>query len=177
MPDTRSKYKGCLDAAKRKIKIAEFHLHHLKAELEVATQDENPPPIPIQAYFEGVVLSVIAAIDQVAQAANYGFSLHLNSGNLVEKAFAALIVEIPGLQTWYNNTFGVDLRRIRTRMAHYSYEKTPLALVWVIESANSGYTGSRDLKSYAETALKYGIELTRNTPIIDEKLSGHCLSN
>lgn len=172
--DTTLKYKGCLDAAKRKINIAEFHLKHLIVELETAIQDENPPTIAIQAYFEGVVTSVIAAVDQVAQAANYGFSLNLKPGDLVEKGFAYLIVEIPSLQTWYENSFGVDLRRIRTRMIHYSYAKTPLALVWIVESANSSYTGSRDLISYAETAVKYGLELTANLSAIEQKLMQHC---
>jgi len=175
MPDTITQYKGCLNAAKRKIGIAEFHYQQLKLQLAATeVQSENPPPIPIQAYFEGVVTSIIAAIDQVAQAANYGLSLHLKNGNLVEKGFAALITEIPGLQTWYSNNFGIDLRRIRTRMVHYSYKKMPLALVWTVESTDSKYTGSRDLGIYADKALKYGLELATNFPIIEQKLLEHC---
>lgn len=177
-PDTITKYKGCLHAASRKIGIAEFHLKHLRIELAAtAVQNENPPPIPIQAYFEGVVSSVISAIDQVAQAANYVFSLHLSNGSLVEKSFAALITEIPGLQTWYSNSFGTDLRRIRTRMVHYSYKKMPLKLVWTVESADSKYTGPRDLETYADKALKYGLELTANLSTIEQKLLEHCQRN
>lgn len=178
IPDTITKYKSCLNAASRKIGIAEFHLEQLRIELAATpVQNENPPPIPIQAYFEGVVSSVISAIDQVAQAANYGFSLRLNNGNLVEKGFAALIAEIPQLQTWYGNSLGIDLRRLRRLIVHYSYEKKPLIITWTVESVGSKYTGSRDLETYADKALKYGLELTTNLSAIEQKLLEHCQRN
>ena len=80
-----------LIAARRKIEIAEFHYARLQNELRSApSASKAMPSIPIQAYFEGAILSVIAAIDQVAQAINSSLKLGLKSEEKVSVAFATL---------------------------------------------------------------------------------------
>jgi hypothetical protein len=67
-----------LHAADRKILMAAFHLDAVQ---ETLGDDDSPStldlPIPIQAHFEGIMYSQIAAADQVAEAVNRGFELGL----------------------------------------------------------------------------------------------------
>lgn len=158
MCETRAEWQACLDAAERKIKIAAYHLEHLNQVL-VSSKDvgDNLPSIAVQAHFEGVVVSVIAAIDQVVYVAKSAFGLPLSQ------------VDIPEVKIWYENKLGVDLRCIRVRMVHYSYKKKPLNIVWVVEPVEqSKYAGSRELAPYASAALEYGIALCALFPQIKQ---------
>jgi hypothetical protein len=75
-----------LEAACRKRGIAAFNLRRLKELLNPADPPEQLS-IEIQAHFEGVVISVIAAVDQVAQAVNHALNLRAKPDDLVAKAF------------------------------------------------------------------------------------------
>jgi hypothetical protein len=155
-----------LDAAERKVAIGEYHVVRLIAELKGGRSQDGRPPIPIQAHFEGVVIAVMAAVDQVAQATNVACGLHLKPQELVSGAFERLGAEVATIREWFNDPLGLDLRQIRTRMAHYSYEKRPRRWCWVIEEANPRYLGTRELGPYARNALEYGRRLVGELPQI-----------
>ena len=55
-----------IEAARRKIAVADYHAERLRVELESAGYPgPGMPPIGVQACFEGVIIAVMAAIDQV----------------------------------------------------------------------------------------------------------------
>lgn len=131
----------------------------------------SAPAINVQAHFVGVVVSVMAAVDQVAQAVNSAWQLHLDSSNLVEKAFTTLAGRMPAIDNWFKEQIGRDLRRIRVRMVHYAYAKTPQGSCWVVESAGTEFSGSRELVAYAESAVEYGECLRRLLPHIEHEIA------
>ena len=177
MPEAREKsssehWRTQLDAARRKIAVASYHVDCLGKALKVrGITSRSAPPIPIQAHFEGVIVSVIAAVDQVAQAANSGFQLHLSPARLFQGAFSRLSKVCAEIQTWMANPIGPDLRRIRTRIVHYSYKKTLHESFWVVESADSAYKGSRELLSYATSAVEFGKRLIEMLPQIEIEIA------
>ncbi len=150
-----------IDAAHRKIDIAAFHCDQLKLVLsQCYSPFTSPPPIPVQAFFEGTVVATVSAIDQVAQAANSALDLSLGSGDLFDGASPEIESRVPAFKGWREQPIGLDLRRLRTRMVHYSYTKSSNGdFTWQVETANSNYTGARDLSAYAEAAVAYGREL------------------
>lgn len=156
------KWSDYLDAAHRKTDIARYHLEQLRASLAPSAQPgpSSYPPIPVQAHFEGVVVSVMAAVDQVAQGINVAFDLRASSSDLFEKAYRPLASTIPELDTWLKKKLGLDLRRIRVRIVHYSYRKKPVpGPSWHVEDTGAGYDGSRELRVYSEAALRHAEEL------------------
>jgi hypothetical protein len=68
MPKSSDDWRMQFEAARRKIHVATYHVDCLREALNAENflRRRSVPPIPIQAHFEGVVVSVIAAIDQVA---------------------------------------------------------------------------------------------------------------
>jgi hypothetical protein len=150
-----------IDAAYRKIDIAAFHCEQLKITLgQYSGPFGSRPTIPIQAYFEGTIVATVSAVDQVAQAANSALNLHLESGNLFEGASREIESRIPSFRAWREQPIGIDLRRLRTRIVHYSYIKSSNGdQKWLVETANENYTGARDLSSYAEATVAYGRKL------------------
>src|SRR5215471_7828052 len=103
-------WSDCVDAARRKLEIATFHYERLRESLSEAAAASAPPPIPIQAFFEGVVFSVVAAIDQVAQAANEALGLKLSPEQLFEGAYKEIELRVASVKEWRSNPLGVDLR-------------------------------------------------------------------
>jgi hypothetical protein len=79
-----------LAAASQKIGIVQCHAKCLKMLRDTAAGADGLPPIPVQAHFEAVVFSVIAAVDQVAQAVNSALTLRLDPATLVQVAFDRL---------------------------------------------------------------------------------------
>jgi len=69
--DLGGKVKECLIAARRKVHIAEYHLGSLRSAL-AASERPDGPSVPVQAHFEGVLYSVIAASEQVDKATERG---------------------------------------------------------------------------------------------------------
>jgi len=154
-----------IDAAHRKIKIAEFHYEQLGVMLKQRTAlIDSPPAISTQAFFEGVVVAVVSAMDQVAQSANSARNLGLRPDNLFNGASHEIEKIIPEFKDWREKPIGLDLRRLPTRMVHYSYIKSSNGeLVWEVETANENYNGPRDLIGYAESAVSHARELGRLT--------------
>ena len=127
-------WRDYIDSAKRKLEIARYHRDCLERELASARLTGNKlPTIAIQAHFEGVVISLMAAVDQIAQATNSARNLRLPPTELVEKAFNVLGDAVPAINSWYKERIGVDLRRIRTRAVHYSYVKNATKDNWAVE--------------------------------------------
>jgi hypothetical protein len=155
-----SEWEEYLTAARRKVEIATYHAKRLKAELDARDgPTDGMPSIPIQAHFEGVVVSVMAAVDQVAQAVNSALGLKLRPEELAEKAFSRIGREVPEMSKWYDDPIGRDLRRSRTKIVHYHYAKTPYGLSWTMQSVGRDYGGSRTLLDYATSAVDYGLSL------------------
>ena len=150
-----------VDAAHRKIDIAAFHCEQLKTVLgQGCSTFTDRPNIPTQAFFEGTVVATVSAIDQVAQAVNSALNLGLAPGNLFAGASPEIESRVPAFKDWKIQPIGIDLRRLRTRMVHYSYIKSSNGdLEWQVETGSPNYTGARDLSAYAEAAVAYGREL------------------
>jgi hypothetical protein len=158
MPSHWTEY---LVAAHRKVDIAAFHCEQLKSALgRYNGSFDGCPTIPIQAYFEGTVVAAVSAIDQVAQAANSALELRLRSEDLFDCASSQIERRVPAYRNWRDQPIGVDLRRLRTRIVHYSYTKSSSGdLKWEVETVNGNYAGARDLSAYAEAVVVYCREL------------------
>ncbi|MFQ5781190.1 MAG: hypothetical protein ACE5HN_10460 [Nitrospiria bacterium] len=166
------KWSRYTEAAKRQCSIAEYHLRCLQEKLGVPGSSQKAPPIPVQAHFEGVIISVMAAVDKVAQATNSALGLRLSQGKLVGGAMAKLGSELLSVKNWFEKPVGRDLRCIRVRVIHYSYVKTPHPVVtqWHVESADTDYSGSRELLAYSRADVEYGTALSTIIPTIEAHL-------
>jgi hypothetical protein len=170
MTQTHANWQQFLEAARRKVAIARFHLDGLqKALRETAEALSGAPPIPVQAYFEGVVISVIAAIDQVKAAVESTVPQPHEPADRNASVLDRL--HTPDVAAWYEAPFGRDLRRIRVRMVHYIYAKTLQGPGWVVESAGRPWSGSRELLTYAQHAVEYGERLEELLPQIEAELA------
>ena len=147
MPSRNGNAIAYFDAARRKDLIAKYHLEELSRCLADAPKpkpNDPRPTIPIQAHFEGIVISVVAAVDQVAQAINKDCDLGAAPGDLFDKAYGNLAPKILRLKDWCEKPIGRDLRRIRTRIVHYQYKKLPVSEGqgdpegWQVEDAGVG---------------------------------------
>jgi hypothetical protein len=105
------------------------------------------------------------------QAVNSAWQLHLNSSNLVQKAFTTLAEHLPEISDWFSEQIGRDLRRLRVRMVHYAYTKMPQGPRWIVESAGTGFSGSRELVAYASSAIEYGERLRRLLSRIEQEVA------
>jgi hypothetical protein len=174
---TCSSWQEYIEAAHRKVEIATYHADSLQRVVaDHSTSFKSAPSIPVQAHFEGVVVSIMAAVDQVAQAVNSAWQLRLHSADLVEKAFTALAEHLSEIDDWFREPIGRDLRRLRVRIVHYAYEKKPLreeGPYWSVESAGTEYSGSRELLSYAIGTVEYGRRLRELLPCIKQELSDY----
>ena len=179
MPEALDNWPRYIDAAKRQCLIAEYHVRSLEEKLGTPDRGHDAPPIPVQAHFEGVIVSVMAVVDKVAQAANSALVLSLNQGELVSGAMAELGRQLPGVKDWFEKPIGLDLRRIRVRIIHYFYVKAlhPAGPQWQVESAGTGYTGSRELLSYSQAAVAYGTALSALIPAIEAHLDERVASS
>jgi len=167
-----------LGAARRERQIAEYHSKELGRRLDPVPKPEpdDSCPIPVQAHFEGVVTSVIEAVDKVAQAINAKLRLGAGPGQLFDKSYGELAPDIQNLESWREKPIGKDLRLIRVRIAHYSYGKVPFSEGsggpegWKVEDPRVGYKGSRELKAYAQAAVDHAGELIGLIPAIESVL-------
>ncbi len=174
MPRSRDDWRRYLEAARRKVSIARYHTDCLeKQDTSAAGGAMVAPSIPVQAHFEGVIMSLMAAVDQVAQAVNNALRLGLKPQKLVEEAFAVLSLAIPEVDFWFKDPIGRDLRRIRVRMIHYSYSKTPQGGRWVVESADTDFKGSRELVAYARAGVEYLERLKSLFPQVEAEIESN----
>ncbi len=161
-----------LEAATRKIDIASYHVSRLDGELtSVDRRVVDVPSVPVQAHFEGTIVSVMAAVDQVAQATKSALQLRFGEQDLVTGAFGSLTQTMLDVQRWFDEPIGRDLRRIRVRIVHYNYNKTPQGRRWIVESAGTGFEGSRELLAYARGAAEYGERLRTLLPSIEAEIT------
>jgi hypothetical protein len=167
-----TEWRQCLEAAQRKLDIASYHADQLTQEL-VLRNDTRPslPPIPVQAHFEGIVVSLMAAVDQVAEAVNSGLGLGHSEGERREGAGRAIATAVPDVAAWYRNPLQQDLRSIRVQIVHYTYKKMQDREGWAVESVGSKYQGSRELMAYANAAIQYFERLHELIPQIQEHIS------
>lgn len=169
--------KAYFDAARRKVRIAEYHLEELTRRLSDAPKPRPSdlcPTIAIQAHFEGIVISVMATVDQIAQAINEECDLEASPGDLFDKAYGNLAPKIPRLKIWCEKLIGRDLRRIRTRVVHYQYTKLPLGEGqdgWQVEDAGFGFR-PRELVAYGKAAVLHAHELIDLIPAIQSEIGG-----
>jgi hypothetical protein len=172
MPSDWTEY---IDAAHRKISIAQFHCEQLGIRLQQESElSFDQPSIPVQAFFEGVVVATIAAIDQVTRAAHSAFKISCSQQDFFSRAASEIEKRVPEFKVWYEKPIGVDLRRLRVRMVHYEYKKTfDGKRLWMVEEANDNYKGTRDLLAYAKDAVDYASELG----LIANKLKDSLLIN
>jgi hypothetical protein len=143
--------------------IARFHLDGLQKLLhQNAEVCSDVPPVPVQAYFDGVVISVNAAIELVTQAIHTLPPLVRPPGTLES---------LPkDVADWYSEPFREDLRRMRNRITHFSYVKAPEGLNWTVQFVGSTWRGSRELLSYARCAVEYGERLESLLPQIEAEI-------
>jgi hypothetical protein len=157
MPRVVSDWRDLITAARRKLEIATFHLGRLRAELKSpGLGGSELPPIPVQAHFEGVLIALMAAVDQVAEATNFALRLGLRPAGLVAGAATELGNRLPDVRSWFGQEIYSDLRRIRVRAVHYTYTKSPSLARWRVESAETSYRGSRELLEYATAGVEHG---------------------
>jgi len=114
----------------------------------------------------------MAAVDKIAQATNSALNLSLNQGELVTGAMGELGRRIGSVKSWFEKPIGRDLRRIRVRIIHYAYAKTPdpVKSQWLVEPASAEYAGSRALLDYSSAAVEYGAALRALVPKIEAHL-------
>jgi len=115
-----------LDAARRKVAIARYNAEMLQKVLSIDdASDRSMPTIAVQAHFEGVVVAVMAAVDQVAQAINSGLALGLHQDKLVDGAFQKIAMVLPELGTWFNDPLGrrKAMRGRLNRLARYTRDR------------------------------------------------------
>ena len=115
-----------LDAARRKGEIAKYHLDELEQLADYPRPDGFPPmpSIPVQAHFEGVLISVIGTEEKLKEATKmrYGASTEKES----EKVYHQLATAVHGLIDWFRNPLGEDIRCVRNLAVHAHYDKVPL---------------------------------------------------
>ena len=163
MTQTRVKWQPYLGAARRRMAIARFHLDGLQQLLHQHSEvRSDAPPIPVQAYFDGVVTSVSAAIELVMQAIQTLPPMVRPPGFL-----ASLSQDVA---EWYSEPFREDLRKLRNRITHFSYVKAPEGLNWAVQPVGSAWRGSRELWSYARCAVEYGARLESLLPQIEAEI-------
>lgn len=117
MPNATTNWGSYLAAARRKIEIAAFHLDQLSTALAMAEPTGPLPSIPVQAHFEGVVVSSMhLGSDKLVRAATLVAFAQQNFGALAEHtavrdprgrgqtgsndSLAANRPPRPGLPTW-----------------------------------------------------------------------------
>lgn len=136
----RSNSGELIQAVRRKIEIAKYHLRRLQE-----TPVEDPPSIEQQAHFEGVLLSIEASRWQAKSVITNG----MRAGTL------------PGandeFDDWTRKEIALDLREVRNAAAHRWYSKADG--VW--KTDGSDYEGSRELVAYCLSAVAHLEELGR----------------
>jgi hypothetical protein len=163
MTHTRVDWQPYLGATRRRMAIARFHLDGLQKLLHRNGEvHSDAPRIPVQAYFDGVVTSVSTAIELVTQAIHTLPPVARPQGT-----FDSLSQD---LADWSKEPLREDLRKLRNRITHFSYVKTPRGLHWTVQAVGSTWRGSRELLSYARCAVEYGERLERLLPQIEAEI-------
>lgn len=105
MPLTRNsdEISRCLFAAGRKIEVARYHFDELCGLLCQASKSQDLPPIPVQAHFEGVVISIIAAEEKVKEAVRHAYGVSRDDEQKCRRIYINVARKLPALSEWYAN--------------------------------------------------------------------------
>lgn len=146
------------DAARRKVAMARFHRDELKDRIAGDFLIGERPPVEVQAHFEGVLFSAVAAADQLAEGINLAFELELSQPTIFESLDAMPRGWRPRkrLFKWVRDPIAGDYRAVRRLVTHHWSNKTPRGPVIEIQRPLSGrYPGPRDLGSYCDAVLDH----------------------
>lgn len=105
--------------------------------------------MPVQAHFEGVLYSVIAASEQVDEATECRSARTLRCN----------------LEAWRQEPIFKDVRAVRNKATHHHYRKTPAGPKLEVQELSNPYGGSRALDVYSQAACDH---LRRLLPLLDE---------
>ena len=115
-------------AIDRKRRIAGYHFDCL-TKLVPEAQPQSPVPVPIQAHFEGLIMSVIACADQIATGLWSVSGVGVERGGLdatFREPLPEIILESEHLmdvqKMWFDAAIQ-DIREVRRRAAHVYYDK------------------------------------------------------
>jgi len=158
-----------LNAAGRKVKISKYHLEELQKHL-VRDAHGSCVPVPVQAHFEGVIFSVIAADDQIAAAIRRMLGGRAGGETANKEQFQKLVVEVPELGAWQENAIYNDLRKVRDRAAHLSYVKGWERERLMVQEVGSGYRGCREIQHYSNAAVRHAEQLIELIPKVKSEL-------
>jgi hypothetical protein len=166
-------WRSFLGAAPRKVAIARYHLERLRSLLTPCPEADSAglPPMEVQAYFEGVLFSVIAAASQVEEAIRYakGFDRYAPQHKILQS------IPVPPMRDWYASPLSRDLQELRNAGFHRSYEKTRNDARWLVNKppiaqTESSYEGSRELQEYTGAALRHAEKFLDLIPKIRAEL-------
>jgi hypothetical protein len=167
-----------LYAARRKCRLAHFHVDELGARLlREQSEGEETPSVPVQAHFEGVLYACIAASDQVAEALARMYELRRENYNLTKalKCVRLRRIQAPNnilerLADWNDHGIMKDVRALRNRATHHHYRKHRASAAWEVQpSGVRGGCRNRQLEAYCRCAVAH-LELL--PPLLDELLAG-----
>jgi hypothetical protein len=129
---------------------------------------QSTKPISVQAHFEAVLISVIGAEEKIKEAIKirYGATTEPES----EKAYRRVASAVSSLTAWHKNPLGQDIRLVRNLAVHEHYEKVQQGDCWIVQSVDSVYRGSRELREYCKAAVCYVKELVDVIPEIESSL-------
>jgi len=133
-------------------------------------------PIPIQAHFEGVVVSVVAAEEKVKEALRTAYGVSRDDERECKRLYSEFAAKVPALAAWYANPLVGDIRDVRNLAIHQYYEKKritggrPVPGREVDGPATTSYTGPRELREYSRAALATGTTLFDLIPEIEKVL-------
>lgn len=115
-----------LAAARRKIRVAHYHLDQLDSLLDAEqTGQADEVPIEVQAHFEGVLYSFMGATDQTSEAIKLKFGLPRGLKNMgkviVRLRRSDLSRQLAG---WWEEPITTDVWKVRVDATHHCTEKT-----------------------------------------------------
>jgi hypothetical protein len=129
--------------------------------MEADTPDpQGDVSVPVQAHFEGVLYSIIAASDQV------GAALDARCGeDGWKQTLGKVLSQMPPtprqekLIQWDQGPVMRDVRALRVQATHHHYEKYPLVdRPRPSARDGEGYKGSRHLLDYCRVAVQHAMQ-------------------
>jgi hypothetical protein len=138
------------------VEVAEYHLRNLR---DLLAENPGEVTVPVQAHFEGALLSFIAASDQTAEAIRLALGLRLRNANL-----RMVLDSVPrggswreDLVRWHDDPLAEDVRRLRRLMAHHHYDKSPATGRLEVQRPpeGTGYHDSRELVAYCTATVDH----------------------
>lgn len=170
-----------LEAARRKIQIAEHHRARLD---QVDYPGAGLVSVEVQASLEGVLYCFTAATDQLANALNLAERLDLqreeiNLSAALDRLAGRRRLHVPelgsvvgALRVWNDAPLVADARRLRNKATHCRYVKRIRGDEIRINRVGGTYEGSRDLKVYCNSVVEHLGRLGRLLDQVSEALDG-----